>query len=128
MFNKNPKNIADIENLISPDENFLNNEGENNLNDEMKLSVINNLLDMENNKKVNSRINKRQVNLLTQAYLYSDIYDNKLMGKLADNILLLQVSIGGLGRKELVRILQSVGDPVPLEENEKKKFRDVFRW
>lgn len=127
MFNKNPKNIADIENLISPDENFLNNEGENNLNDEMKLSVINNLLDMENNKKVNSRINKRQVNLLTQAYLYSDIYDNKLMGKLADNILLLQVSIGGLGRKELVRILQSVGDPVPLEENEKKKFRDVFR-
>lgn len=93
----------------------------------MKLSVINNLLDMENNKKVNSRINKRQVNLLTQAYLYSDIYDNKLMGKLADNILLLQVSIGGLGRKELVRILQSVGDPVPLEENEKKKFRDVFR-
>jgi len=37
----------------------------------------------------------------------------------------LQVSIQGLGRKELVRILQTTSDYEPTES--KKSFKDVFR-
>ena len=114
-----------IDNLIEPRHDML--ESENNLTDDMRLSVINNLLDTDKNKKVNSRIYREQVSKITRLYTFAEIFNNDLVKNIADNVLLLQISIYGLGRKELVRILQSTSE-MSQEDQPKRRLRDVFRW
>jgi hypothetical protein len=57
--------------------------------------------------KLTSRIKEEQVLILTKLNLFSEIFDIDFVKSLANNILELQVSIKGLGRKELVRVVNS---------------------
>lgn len=57
--------------------------------------------------KLTSRIKEDQVLILTKLNLFSEIFDIDFVKSLANNILELQVSIKGLGRKELVRVVNS---------------------
>lgn len=71
--------------------------------------------------KLNSRIKQDQVSDITKLYLYAQEFNVPFAKDLADNILSLQVSIRGLGRKEMVEIMRSVpneGEPI---ENTKGK-------
>lgn len=105
-----------IEEIITQDKN---------IDDDLRLKVTNHLLDMTNNTLVNSRLNKSQINAITKLLTFSRLYKNDFTLKLAYDMLKLQVSLNGLGRKELVRILQTTSD---LEQvDSKSSFKDVFR-
>lgn len=94
------------------------------IDDDLRLKVINHLLDMTNNTLVNSRLNKSQINAITKLLTFSRLYKNDFTLKIAYDMLKLQVSLNGLGRKELVRILQTTSD---YEPESKTSFKDVFR-
>lgn len=96
-----------------------------NIDDDLRLKVINHLLDMTNNTLVNSRLNKSQINAIAKLLTFSRLYKNDFTLKLAYDMLQLQVSLNGLGRKELVRILQTTNDLEQVEN--KSSFKDVFR-
>ena len=96
-----------------------------NIDDDLRLKVTNHLLDMTNNTLVNSRLNKSQINAITKLLTFSRLYKNDFTLKIAYDMLKLQVSLQGLGRKELVRILQTTNDAEQVDS--KKSFKDVFR-
>ena len=56
--------------------------------------------------KVITRIKEEQVPILTKLYMYAETFNIPFIKNMADNILQLQVSIRGLGRKELVNIVR----------------------
>lgn len=84
------------------------------------------LQELTNSKKIktNSRIKLEQVELLTKLYLFNDTFKTPLAKKLADLVLHLQVSINGLGRKELIQMVNTNNDN-SLQQN--KRIKDVFR-
>lgn len=94
------------------------------VDDKLKLQIINNLLD-EKHKKTNSRLSKYQVNPLTKLYLFANVFQSDIAKQIADNILLLQVSLNGYGRKELVQIL-SMQEVLP-PQDQKTINKDIFR-
>lgn len=96
-----------------------------NIDDDLRLKVINHLLDMTNNTLVNSRLNKKQINTIIKLLTFARIYNNDYTLNVAYDLLKLQVSLQGLGRKELVKILQTTSDYEPTDNN--KSFKDVFR-
>ena len=84
------------------------------------------LQELTNSKKIktNSRIKLEQVELLTKLYLFNDTFKTPLAKKLADLVLHLQVSINGLGRKELIQMVNTNNDNA-LQQS--KRVKDVFR-
>lgn len=84
------------------------------------------LQELTNSKKIktNSRIKLEQVELLTKLYLFNDTFKTPLAKKLADLVLHLQVSINGLGRKELIKMVNN-NSSNDLPQN--KRVKDVFR-
>lgn len=60
------------------------------------------------NLKTNSRIKMEQVDLLTKLKLFSMEFDIDFTNIMADTILELQVSVNGLGRRELVEASKTV--------------------
>lgn len=84
------------------------------------------LQELTNSKKIktNSRIKLEQVELLTKLYLFNDTFKTPLAKKLADLVLHLQVSINGLGRKELIQMVNTNNDN-SLQQN--KRVKDIFR-
>lgn len=94
------------------------------IDDKLKLQVIGNLLD-DKHKKTNSRLSKYQVNPLTKLYLFANVFQSDIAKQIADNILLLQVSLNGYGRKELVQIL-STQESIP-PQDQKIINKDIFR-
>lgn len=96
------------------------------IDQQLREKLVDNFLDTtDNNIKVNSRINKRQTLTLTKLFLFSDTFNNDFTSKLANNILKLQVSLAGYGRRELVEILKTTGytEELPLEPDKKSVFR-----
>ena len=75
--------------------------------------------------KQNSRINKNQVNPLTKVAIFADLFNVGTAKTLVDNILKLQVSLYGRGRKEMVEIAskQTYND----NDTSKNRWKDVFR-
>ena len=84
------------------------------------------LNELTNSKKIktNSRIKLEQVELLTKLYLFNDTFKTPLAKKLADLVLHLQVSINGLGRKELIQMVNTNNDN---NLQQVKRVKDVFR-
>ena len=84
------------------------------------------LQELTNSKKIktNSRIKLEQVELLTKLYLFNDTFKTPLAKKLADLVLHLQVSINGLGRKELIQMVNTNNDN---NLQQVKRVKDVFR-
>ena len=84
------------------------------------------LQELTNSKKIktNSRIKLEQVELLTKLYLFNDTFKTPLAKKLADLVLQLQVSINGLGRKEIIKMINNNSSNDIQQTN---RIKDVFR-
>lgn len=79
--------------------------------DLISLLALQELLGEKNIKRV-SRIKDTQVPALTKLFMFGDIFESDTATSLADYILNLQISIRGLGRKELVSLVQKRDDNV----------------
>jgi len=78
---------------------------ENGGSDLVSLIAISELTNLDK-LKVITRIKEGQVPILTKLYMYAETFNIPFIKNMADNILQLQVSIRGLGRKELVNIVR----------------------
>ena len=107
-----------LENLTK---NISDNESSSN-NDLISLLAITELLNLEKIKTI-SRIKGEQVPNIAKLYLYHDTFDIPFIKSLADNILQLQISISGLGRKELVQMVQQRFDDQELQPTKKGIFK-----
>jgi hypothetical protein len=92
--------------------------------DLVSLIAISELTNLEK-LKVITRLKDEQVPLLAKLYMYAETFNIPFIRNLADNILQLQISIRGLGRKELVNIVRESAPP----ETKRGLFerKDVFR-
>ena len=110
-----------IEELL---EENINEQLENSSSDLVSLIAISELTNLEK-LKVITRLKDEQVSLLTKLYMYAETFNILFIKNMADNILQLQISIRGLGRKELVNIVR---ESTP-SETKRGLFRtkDVFR-
>lgn len=102
----------------------INEQLENGSSDLVSLIAISELTNIEK-LKVITRLKEEQVPLLTKLYLYAETFNIPFVKNMADNILQLQISIRGLGRKELVNIVRESTPP----EVKRGLFgtKDVFR-
>ena len=100
------KNVKDeklkIDELL---EENINEQLENGSSDLVSLIAISELTNL-NKLKVITRLKDEQVPLLSKLYMYAETFNIPFIKNLADNILQLQISIRGLGRKELVNIVR----------------------
>lgn len=115
-------NKLELKDLIQPEQ--IKNDN-NSATDLIKLQVAESLLSNKN-LKTTTRIKYEQVSHLSKLYLYSDIFDIDFIKNLADNILKLQISINGLGRKELVDLVGKVYNN-ETSEVEKLTARGIFK-
>lgn len=92
-----------------------------NNNDIISIIATNELINSKNIKRI-SRINPEQVMVLSKLFLFADTFKTTFVKRLATNILDLQISIKGLGRKELVQLVQhrEMGEDT-------NKIKDIFR-
>ena len=95
-----------LNDFINPE----NNDDPTNELDILKLVTVNHLLSKDN-LKTNTRIKQKQVPLLSKMYLYGEVFNIPFITQLANNISELQISINGLGRKELVDLVGKVYNP-----------------
>ena len=112
----------ELKDLIQPEE--IKNDN-NNATDLIKLQVAESLISNKNLKST-TRIKYEQVSHLSKLYLFADIFDIDFIKNLADNILKLQISINGLGRKELVDLVGKVYN-TEVSEAEKLTTRRIFK-
>jgi hypothetical protein len=92
--------------------------------DEISLKAIQELLNIKKLKTI-SRIKFDQVQILSKLFLYSETFNDPFTKKLADLILQLQISTSGLGRRELVQLVQQRSELVELPQQ--KTSKDIFR-
>ena len=95
-------------------------------NDEISLMAIHELLNIKKLKTI-SRLKFEQVSIISKLYLYSSTFGEKFTKQLADLILQLQISTSGLGRRELVQLVQQRSDMFELAMSPKKTSKDIFR-
>ena len=86
-------------------EENINEQLENGGSDIVSLIAISELTNLDK-LKVITRLKEEQVPLLTKLYMYAETFNVPFIRNMADNILQLQISIRGLGRKELVNIVR----------------------
>ena len=121
------KNLS-MEDMVGSEEskyNALINQDNRDRNDEIASKAIDELLDQKKLKTI-SRVKFDQVGILSKLYLFADIFDVDLTKNLADLILKLQISTNGLGRKELVQLVQQRTDIFDMSQI-KKSSKDIFR-
>ncbi|HEY8362393.1 MAG TPA: hypothetical protein VIK77_05860 [Tissierellaceae bacterium] len=119
------KNVKDekikIDELL---EENISEQLENGSSDLVSLIAISELTNL-NKLKVITRLKDEQIPLLTKLYMFAETFNVPFVKNMADNILQLQISIRGLGRKELVNIVRESSPP----EVKRGIFgtKDVFR-
>lgn len=119
------KNVKDekikIDELLAEN---INEQIENGSSDLVSLIAISELTNL-NKLKVITRLKDEQIPLLTKLYMFAETFNVPFVKNMADNILQLQISIRGLGRKELVNIVRESTPP----EVKRGLFgtKDVFR-
>ena len=121
------KNLS-MEDMVGNEEskyNALINQDNRDRNDEIASKAIDELLNQKKLKTI-SRVKFDQVGILSKLYLFADIFDVDLTKNLADLILKLQISTNGLGRKELVQLVQQRTDIFDMSQV-KKSSKDIFR-
>ncbi len=117
-----------LKDMTNKDENndpiVINNVSEDTQNDAISLKAIDELLNVKKLKTI-SRIKIEQISNLTKLYMFASSFKSNYMRDLADNILQLQISLNGLGRKELVQLVQRRNDSYI--ETKKLTSKDIFR-
>ena len=105
---------------------YIINEGDNSKDDKIALMAIEELLNKAKLKRV-SRLKFEQISLMAKLYMFSDVFKENFTKKLADLILELQISTNGLGRKELVQLVQQRSDLFGEVVSKKQTSKDIFR-
>lgn len=100
------------------------NQNANQPNDMIALMAITELLNPKKLKTI-SRVKMDQVAILSKLYLYADVFKQPFTKQLGDLILQIQISVNGLGRKDLVQ----VGQPrlEMMEQPKPNAPKDIFR-
>ena len=109
----------------SEDGTYIPKEEDQPISDEISLLAIRQLLDKKNLKSI-SRIKLEQVAVITKLHLFGDVFGIKFTKDLADLILELQISTNGLGRKELVQLVQRRDGLMDFNQPIKPS-KDIFR-
>lgn len=108
----------------TPETNINIDQTETPYNDEIALRAVTELLDVKKLKTI-SRIKNDQVSNISKLYLFASTFNSGFTKALAEYILQLQISINGLGRKELVQLVQQRSADYSLEKPLTSK--DIFR-
>lgn len=121
--------MKDKKEKINPIEDLTKNDimtfdNESGSNDLISFLAIQELLNTKKLKSI-SRIKPDQVSNLMKMLLYADTFKTPFVKKMVDYILELQISINGLGRKELVQLVQKRDDMIATQKNITSK--DIFR-
>ena len=111
----------EIDDLTKQGIHEINQEPQN--NDLISLLAIQELLNIRKIKTI-SRIKPEQVPTIAKLLLYSKTFHIPFVSRLANHILELQISINGLGRKELVQLVQKRNEMI---ETQKITSKDIFR-
>jgi hypothetical protein len=124
------KDILTIEKMTGKEveeiENSYNDEGES-INDKVSLMAISELLNL-NKLKTISRVKFEQVAIITKLLLFADVFEITFTKNLSDYILQLLISVGGLGRKELVALVQQRGIDTDLINNKNmNSSKNIFK-
>lgn len=96
---------------------------DNEVNDKISLLAIGELLNMGNLKTI-TRLKVDQVAKLTKLSLFAETFKIPFAQRLSDNIMKLQISINGLGRRELVQMVRQRDE---VAEVKKLTAKDIFR-
>ena len=94
-------------------------------NDEISMLAIQELLSKKKLKTI-SRVKFEQVPVLAKLFLFSNMFGDTFTKQLGDLILQLQISTNGLGRKELVELVQQRTDFGQFEGKQATS-KDIFR-
>lgn len=100
-------------------------EGES-VSDKVSLIAISELLNLDKLKTI-SRIKFEQVQILTKLNLFSEVFNIPFTKDIADNILQLQISTNGLGRKELVSLVQQRDMSNELNKQQNISSKNIFK-
>lgn len=131
---KKPNNTEELEKLTiekmtekTEDDIPLNfgSEGES-INDKVSLLAISELLNLDKLKTI-SRIKFEQVTILSKLFLFNEVFKTPFTEALANYILQLQISTNGLGRKELVSLVQQRDMTQELDKNNKVSSKNIFK-
>ena len=106
--------------------NALINNDNRDQNDMISMLAITELLDIKKLKTI-SRIKFDQVGILTKLFLFSKTFDDRFTADIGNLILQLQISTNGLGRKELVQLVQQRTDLFDMAQMKPKTSKDIFR-
>ena len=104
----------------------LSNQEKNDTHDLVSIMAIQELLNKKKLKTI-SRVKFEQVQALTRLYMFDSFFKVPFLKKLADEILQLQISVSGLGRKELVQLVQQRDSIMDTELSKIKSSKDIFR-
>ena len=105
-------------------EENISDQLESGTSDLVSLIAISELTNLDK-LKVITRLKDVQVPQMAKLYMFAETFDIPFIRNLADNILQLQISIRGLGRKELVNIVR---ESTPAETKRGLfERKDVFR-
>ena len=118
--------INDLTNKTDEGTTIINQAPEQPQADEISLRAIEQLFDPKNLKS-NSRLKFDQVAIITKLHLFGDVFGIKFPKNLADLILELQISTNGLGRKELVQLVQRRDGLFDQIQQPIKTSKDIFR-
>ena len=102
-----------LQDLISnKTEELIENEG----SDLVSLIAIAELTNLKKLKTI-TRLKPEQIPIITKLYLYSDRFGIDFMKQFANNIAELQISYHGLGRKELVNVVNQAQPQDPIRKS-----------
>lgn len=104
--------------------NLIENEP-NPIADEISLRAIDELLNLEKLKTI-SRVKPEQVSNLVKLYAFADTFKTAFPRSLADYVLQLQISLNGLGRRELVQLVQQRGGELMLDQRPQTS-KNIFK-
>ena len=120
-------NIKDITRK-NDDNTYIETKDEQPVSDQISLLAIQELLNKKNLKSI-SRVKFDQVSILTKLHLFAQTFGIAFTNDLAELVEELQISVSGLGRKELVQLVQrrdGLMEQFLLNQKDKSS-KDVFR-
>lgn len=97
------------------------------VSDKVSMLAINELLNLDKLKTI-SRIKAEQTPILTKLFLFNDVFNTPFTKDLANYILQLQISVNGLGRRELVSLVQQRDMSIELNNAQNKiSSKNIFK-
>lgn len=84
-------------------------------------------LNKKENRKINSRLTNEQISTIIKLELFTTIFKTNLTKDLSNLILDLNISLRGLGRKELTNVIASLNSTPTIDTLDTTTKKGVFR-